>query len=165
MMLVATTNTDDVDDADKIFTLYANTKMQNSKQLNNNSDDDDDDNYNDKNRSSNISRHVMFDPLTNFKDLNEEKMDGHLSQEQYKNLTPWGALTQVIAIPVVMLSFIVVMKINIFIKIFLIFMIILHIIISTCLVSYLSKNCTTKTPAKLTLDDNNNRNKKYTFKK
>lgn len=84
--------------------------------------------------------HVMFDPLTNFKDLNDAKMDNHLSQQQYKNITPWRALTEVIAVPVVMMTFIVAVKINILIKIILIFMIVVHIIISTCLVSYLSKN-------------------------
>lgn len=93
--------------------------------------------------------HVMFDPLNTFKGLNDESMDSHLSQEQFKNITPWRALTEVIAIPVVMLAFIVAVKINIFIKIILIFMIVVHVIISTCLVSYLSKSYNAKTTGTL----------------
>lgn len=102
---------------DQIFTQYEYTKDQKKK-------------------------HVMFDPLTNFTELNHEKMDNHLSQKEYTNITPWRALTEVIAIPVVMLAFLVAVKISIFVKIILIFMIVVHIIISTCLVSYLAKNYT-----------------------
>lgn len=84
--------------------------------------------------------HIMFDPLTNFKNLNDKKMNNNLSQDEYKNITPWRALTEVIAIPVVMMTFIVAVKINIFVKLILLFLIIIHIIVSTCLVSYLAKN-------------------------
>lgn len=86
------------------------------------------------------SRHVLFDPLTNFKEMNDAKMDDRLSQQQYKNITPWRALTEVIAVPVVMLAFLVAVRINLLVKIILIFMIVIQIIVSTCLVSYLSKN-------------------------
>lgn len=89
-------------------------------------------------------QHIMFDPLKTFNGLNDEKMNSNLRQDDYKNITPWRALTEVIAIPVVMMAFIVAVKINIFIKIILIFMIVVHIIISTCLVSYLSKNTITQ---------------------
>lgn len=111
--LIATDS--DADDDGQIFTQYDNIKNKGSS-------------------------HVMFDPLKNFHNLNDKKMNQNLSQEEYKNITPWRALTEVIAIPVVMLAFLVAIKINIFIKIILIFMIVIHIIISTCLVSYLSKN-------------------------
>lgn len=95
--------------------------------------------YETQQKRDNYGNHVMFDPLTNFKDLNHEKMDNHLTQEQYHNITPWRALSEIIAIPVVMMTFIVAVKINIVIKLILLFMIVVHIIISTCLVSYLSK--------------------------
>lgn len=87
-----------------------------------------------------VTNHIMFDSFNNFKDLSDDKMDNHLSQQQFKNITPWRALTEIIAIPVVMLAFIVAVKIHILIKIIVIFMVIVHIIISTCFVSYLSKN-------------------------
>lgn len=93
----------------------------------------------------------MFDPLMKFKALDDAKMNNHLSQDEYKNMTPWRALTEVIAIPVVMLALLVAVKINIFIKFLMIFMIIVHIIISTCLVSYLSKSCNTSNAAQMTI--------------
>lgn len=92
------------------------------------------------NPTSQEGSHIMFDPLTNFKNLNDKKMNNNLSQDEYKNITPWRALTEVIAIPVVMMTFIVAVKINIFVKLILLFLIIIHIIVSTCLVSYLAKN-------------------------
>ncbi|WBR61453.1 hypothetical protein [Drosophila suzukii associated hytrosavirus 1] len=101
--------------------------------------------------------HVMFDPLMKFKNLDDAKMNDHLSQEEYKNITPWRALTEVIAIPVVMLAFLVAFKMNIFIKIILIFMIIVHIIISTCLVSYLSKTCARQSLGITTVAPTNNK--------
>lgn len=94
----------------------------------------------DDNPTSQEGSHIMFDPLTNFKNLNDKKMNNNLSQDEYKNITPWRALTEVIAIPVVMMTFIVAVKINIFVKLILLFLIIIHIIVSTCLVSYLAKN-------------------------
>lgn len=84
--------------------------------------------------------HVLFDPIKNFNGLNDEKMSNNLRQDHYRNISPWRALIEVIAIPVVMLAFIIVVKINILVKIILVLMIVIHIIISTCLVSYLSKN-------------------------
>lgn len=90
--------------------------------------------------AKNNNRPMTFDPLTNLKNLNEAKMDDRLSQKEYKNITPWRALTEVIAVPVVMMTFLIAVKINILVKLLLIFMIIIQIIISTCLVSYLSKN-------------------------
>lgn len=86
-----------------------------------------------------ITDHVIFDPLKTFNDLNKEKMDNHISHEIYKDITPWRALSQVIAIPVIMLALIVAMKINIILKIILILLIIIHVIISTCLISHLFK--------------------------
>lgn len=91
-----------------------------------------------------VSNHIMFDSFNNFKGMSDEKMDNHLSQQQYKNITPWRALTEIIAVPVVLMAFIVAVKIHILIKIIVIFMIIVHIIISTCFVSYLSKNYNTQ---------------------
>lgn len=88
-----------------------------------------------------VQTHVLFDPIKNFNNLNDISLSNNLNQEQYKNFTPWKTLTEVIAIPVVMMAFIVAVKINIFVKIILILMIVIHIIVSTCLVSYLSKNC------------------------
>ena len=123
---------------DQIFTQYEASKLENTL--------------------TSQTGHIMFDPLNTFKELNDEKMDNHLSQEQFKNITPWRALTEVIAIPVVMLAFIVAVKINIFIKIILIFMIVVHVIISTCLVSYLSKSNNTQTGG--TLNNISNRNLK-----
>lgn len=104
--------------------------------------------------SSVSSRHVMFDPLTSFKNLNKEKMNNNLRQDEYKNITPWKALTEIIAVPAVMLVFITAVKINIFIKIVLIVMIVIHIIISTCLVSYLSKSLTTLRDNNTNKDEN-----------
>ena len=131
---------------DQIFTQYENFKLENT------------------NTFSSPSGHVMFDPISTFNGLSDEKMDNHLSQEQFKNITPWRALTEVIAIPVVMLAFIVAVKINIFIKIILIFMIVVHVIISTCLVSYLSKNYNTKTTGTLNnIINNNNQNSNIVY--
>lgn len=94
-----------------------------------------------------VQKHVMFDPLNNFKNLNDEKMNDRLTQKEYKNMKPWRTLTEIIAIPVVLLALLVVVKINIIVKILLIFMLVLQIIVSTCLISYLSKNTTSNTLA------------------
>lgn len=82
---------------------------------------------------------TMFEPLKSAQRLDERRMNDNLSQEEYKNITPWRALVEVIAIPIVMMTFIIAFRFNLFIKIFLIFLIIVHIIISTCLVSYLAR--------------------------
>lgn len=95
---------------------------------------------------------TMFDPLKNAQRLDEQRMNNNLSQEEYKNITPWRALVEVIAIPVVMMTFIVAFKMNILIKILLIFMIVVHIIVSTCLVSYLARQAAAKEGGDLTLN-------------
>lgn len=82
---------------------------------------------------------TMFEPLKSVQRLDERRMNDNLSQEEYKNITPWRALVEVIAIPIVMMTFIIAFRFNLFIKIFLIFLIVVHIIISTCLVSYLAR--------------------------
>lgn len=90
--------------------------------------------------NNSIDRNVLFDPVTTFGNLNEEKMDEHLNHNKYKKITPWRALTDVIGIPIIMLVIVAAVKINFFLKIILILLITIHVIIATCLITYLSKN-------------------------
>lgn len=94
--------------------------------------------------------HAMFDPLYEFAELSDDKMDKHLNQQQFNDMTPWRALTKVIGIPTLMLAFIVAVKMNFFLKIILLLMILIHIIVATCFISFLSKtnfSPDTKTPS------------------
>lgn len=117
------TNYNDDENEDNIFINYTQTKNGGMGNLTNN-----------------LTNHVIFDPINKFNEINEAKMDKHLTQHVYSNITPWRTLLEIISIPVVMLALLVTININIFFKIILIFLIIIHIIISTCLVSFLSKN-------------------------
>jgi hypothetical protein len=84
-------------------------------------------------------QHVVFDPVMQFKGLNNEKMDNHLKQDHFKSMKPWMLLSEIIAIPIVTIGLVVSMPMSIFQKIILILLTIIHIIILTCLISYMAK--------------------------
>ena len=89
---------------------------------------------------NNNERHVVFDPIVEMVNLKSTDMDKNI-QQQFQNVTPWGALTKVIGIPVLTIGLLLFVKINFFFKILLVLLMLLHIIIATCFISYVSKRC------------------------
>lgn len=85
------------------------------------------------------TRHVVFDPIINFKGLSEQKMDNHLKHDHFRTMKPWMLLSELIAIPVVTIGLVVTMHMPLIQKFLLIILLIVHIIILTCLISYMSK--------------------------